>query len=89
LTKEYFTVNSQEELMEVVESELEDEFNQEKKLHQICFEIGLNNTVNLLDQRTIQLCELYEGYKNAPHLIDKKIFLETVVILNQYQPRMF
>ena len=66
-----------------------DPINEGKKLKQICYELGLDDTANLLDERTIQLMQLYEFYKSAPHLIEKTIFMDTVVILNQYQPRLF
>jgi ribosomal protein S17E len=86
--RERIIAKTRDELIELVTSELTDEFSEGKKLEQICLELGLHDTVNLIDERTSQLMELYEGYKNASHLIDKKIFLETVVILNQYQPRI-
>ena len=89
MTKETIYIKDRDELIQVITDELNDGLNEQKKLEQICLEVGLHDTINLIDERTLQLMELYEGYKNAPHLIDKKIFLEIVMILNQYQPRLF
>jgi len=83
------TVENLDELIEVVSEQLEDGFNEGKKLSQICLELGIKDTVNLLDERTLQLIELQEHYANAPHMIDNMIFFDANRILNQYKPRLF
>jgi len=76
-----------DELIELISESLEDKFNEKKKLEQICEELGLYDTVNVIDYRTKQLSELYQLYKYAPHLIDVSIFQDVVIILSQYEPR--
>ncbi|MFA5773001.1 MAG: hypothetical protein WC974_09750 [Thermoplasmata archaeon] len=87
--REPITINSLDELLDLVSEELEDGFNEGKKLSQICLELGIKDTMNLLDERTVQLIELQEHYVNAPHMIDNMIFFDANRILNQYKPRMF
>jgi len=81
-------VKSRDELIEILSGELENEINSKKKLVQICEELGLYDTINLFDYRTMQLYELYNFYKYSPHTIDSVIFFDAVNILNQYEPRL-
>lgn len=88
LTREEIIIKDQDELIRVVTQELESPFNEGKKMSQVCLELGLKDTVNLIDERTVQLYELYEAYKNSFQLVNKKIFLDALVIFNQMQPRI-
>lgn len=83
------TINSLDELVEKISEQL-NEVNNKKKLVQICEELGLYDTINLMDFRTKQLFELFQTYKFAPHLINVSIFHDAVIILNQFENvRMF
>lgn len=80
-------INTREDLIDIIVKELEKP--EEKKLSDVCDNLGLYDTINIFDRRTIQLWELYQTYKYAPHLIDNMIFQDAVLIFNQYEPRMF
>jgi hypothetical protein len=79
-----------DELTEIINGELENDEQHKKKLTEICDNIGLYDTIILMDFRTKQLFELFQTYKFAPHLIDVSIFQDVVIILNQFENvRMF
>ena len=81
------SIDSLDELIEFITEFMEDPYNEGKKLKQICIETGIEG-MNLLDNRTMQLLELYSFYKYAPHLVDKAIFMDAQIILSQYEPRL-
>lgn len=60
------------------------------ELKHVLDNIGLDNTMQLSDKRTLQILKEYEFYKQAPHLgFDNQAWFESVVLLNKIQPRMF
>lgn len=60
------------------------------ELKHVLDNIGLDNTAQLSDKRTLQILKEYEFYKNAPYMgSDCLAWFESVVLLNKIQPRMF
>lgn len=80
-------VKDQDDLIDLISKECNEEFNAKKKLLQICEELGLQDTIMIMDYRTKQLVELHQYYKYSPHLVNVSIFQDAVTILNQYEPR--
>ena len=72
-------------MIRLISEAWDDEFNKDKKLSQVCNELGLYDTINILDFRTSELMKMYEFYKHAPHLIDNELFMEAVIILNNFE----
>ena len=77
-----FIINSQEELVEYVSNKIDENEGTNKQLTDILNEAGIQDTVNLIDDRTIQLLKLYEFYKNNPSQLDYGIFFNIVLLLN-------
>lgn len=63
-------------------------YNSKKKLKQICEEIGLHDTIQLVDLRSKQIFELYNTYKFAPHLVPYSIVQESFSIISSLEPRL-
>jgi hypothetical protein len=51
--------------------------------------MGIEDSINIADDRTIQIIKDYQFYKYAPHKINNNAWKEAVTILNQLQPRLF
>jgi len=51
--------------------------------------LGIENSIEIADGRTIQILEDYQFYKNAPHTINNSVWKKAVIILNQLEPRIF
>src|SRR5574338_1415553 len=47
------------------------------------------DSINLIDDRTLQIYKLYQFYKYNPHIIDNAVFYEAVFLLRQLEPRLF
>lgn len=60
----------------------------DKILDSVCREYNIDS-INLLDDRTLEIYKLFQFYKNAPHLINNAAWFEAVIILNQLEPRLF
>lgn len=58
-------------------------------MEQALFKLGIEDSINIVDDRTIQIIKDYQFYKYAPHLINNYAWKEAVIILNQLQPRLF
>ena len=80
--------NNKDELIDFVYARSkEDETEKEKKLDQICLEIGLHDTVNLIDQRSISLVKIYKYYNSnttPSATYNYKIWFDTVLICEQF-----
>lgn len=86
------TFDTLDNLIEHVSKLLDDPINKDKKLSQILEELGLSDTMTLLDDRTEQLLDLYSYFSSpatpsAP--FRSKIWYDTVIILSNMQPRLF
>ena len=87
-------INSEKEIIELLEKAFADPFNKKKKPEQILDELGFVDTITLLDPRSSQLLELYGFYKHAPHeCSNSDIWFEAYQLINQVEenirPRLF
>ncbi len=48
----------------------------------------IEDSVNLIDDRTIEILRDYQFYKFAPHKIDNPAWKEAVIILNRLTPSL-
>ena len=60
-----------------------------KILDSTLFELGITDTINLTDDRTMDILLKYEFLQNATHTIDNQVWMDSVIILNRLRPRMF
>ncbi len=60
-----------------------------KILDSTLFELGITDTVNLTDDRTMDILLKYEFLQNSTHSIDNQVWMDSVIILNRLRPRMF
>ncbi len=60
-----------------------------KILDSTLFELGITDTINLTDDRTMDILLKYEFLQNATHTIDNQVWMDSVIILNRLKPRMF
>ena len=88
---------NQEDLIEAVWDEYQ-EREQSKKASQskienrisdICWYLGLEDTICLTDERTIDLLRKFQFYKYSPHLIDNPVWFEAYLILDKFEVRVF
>ena len=85
------TFDTLEDLIEQIDTEVKSEINKDKKLSQICEELGLWDTITLLDARTTDLLTMYNYYSSnatPPAPFDSQIWLETVILMDKLQPRL-
>lgn len=88
---------NQEELIEAVWEEYQDreqskddnETKIENKISDVCWYLGLTDTICLADDRTIDLLRKFQFYKYSPHLIDNPVWYEAYLILDKFEVRMF
>lgn len=59
-----------------------DKIKDSKTLYERIFQAGLKDTVNLVDERSVFLYELWQHYKFAPHLINSEPFYDANRIFN-------
>ena len=95
------TYNNQEELINAIGCEFEERIDSKKdndtegviKLSDACWYLGLQDTVNLFDNRTIDLLHKYQFYKYTPHLIDSQVWFDAFIIIDNLEksltPRFF
>ena len=51
--------------------------------------LGIENSIEILDNRTIEIMQDYQFYKNAHHVVNNSVWKQAVIILNQLEPRLF
>lgn len=63
----------------------------EKKLKIIFEEIGLSDTMTIIDFRTKQMLEAYKFYRNNPHdaFPNNSVWYEAYGMISNLEPRMF
>jgi len=84
------TINDEDELWHLIDEAISEPSSEKKTIKQIMIEIGLRDTVNLLDIRTGQLLQYYDAFKNVPTVLNNEIWLWTLSQLNRMQqPRLF
>ena len=92
---EKITVNSSDELVELVYSEYQDRLKRavkskaSPKLADVFWFFGIEETIAIADKRTLDILKKYEYLKQAPQTINSAFWMECVVILNRMQPKMF
>lgn len=87
-------IDNEEKILSLIEKSLNDPYNKKKKPQEILEELGFNDTVTLLDERSKQLLELYQFYKYAPHKCsDTYIWFDAYNTISQIEehtkPRLF
>ena len=86
LTTKKIEIKDEEQIIDLIGKELSDEFNKKKKTKQIMEELGFEDTLTLLDDRSRQLFECYQFYKYSPHeCSDKSIWFESYNIISQIE----
>lgn len=75
----------------MIDDALLDPYNKKKKLWLILHEMGLKDTMQLMDKRTLNIIEEYHYYKYpgagiAPY--DSTIWKESVKLLTRIEPRL-
>ena len=75
------TVQNQDELIELIIEHQKASDSEKKKISQILDECGVSG-MNVIDDRTVQLFELWNYYRYAPHLIDSEPFYDAVQTFN-------
>ncbi len=55
----------------------------------VLWAFGIDDTMILADERTIDILMKYDFLQNATHLINNPIWFQCVIILNKLKPRMF
>lgn len=78
------TIKDENELIELIDKELADPFNEKKKIGEIFMEMGLQNTAQLTDLRTAQILKEFLFYQKSPHSApyNNEIWYESVITLN-------
>ena len=91
IKEERITVGSLDQLIEIISKEMADGFSKDKKLSQICEEVGLFDTLTLLDEQTAYLMAEYNYYSNSatpPAPYDDDVWFDTVSILSKFDLRL-
>jgi len=57
-------------------------------LEQVLFNLGIENSIDILDDRTLEILRDYQFLKFAPHTINNYAWKEAVILLNQLQPKL-
>ena len=88
--------SSLDELIEAIYDEYEKkvELTKGKKItikidKDILYIFGIENTMILADERTMDILMKYDFLQNATHLINNSIWFNCVILLNKLKPRMF
>ena len=50
---------------------------------------GIEDTMILADERTMDILNKYDFLQNATHLINNKVWFDCVLLLNKMKPRLF
>ncbi len=97
--KERVVFENLDELTEAVYSEYQSKVelaskDTKKKVHikikaDILWAFGIEDTMILADERTIDILMKYDFLQNATHLINNSIWFQCVILLNKMKPRMF
>ena len=82
-------INNENELFEIIEKGLADPYNSKKKLWQVMWELGIKDTVQITDHRTMQIIENYKFYKSNPRMaFDNEVWFQSVILLQSIEPRL-
>ena len=77
-------IKHQDELFDIIDNHIEEY--RGKKLKQVLVDLGIKDTVNLVDTRTLQLIQLYSFYSSnttpVPDFWDTQVWFD-IVTLNE------
>ena len=59
------------------------------KITDVLWFFGIENTMILADERTMDILQKYDFLQNATHLINNSVWFDCVIILNKLKPRLF
>lgn len=87
---DHVTIKNQDELFDIVDDHISN--NKGKKFKQVLVDLGIkDNTINLVDERTLRLMQLYKFYNNpstpTPDFWDTQVWYDTVTIHEELKPR--
>ena len=82
-------IKHQDQLFDMIENHIED--NKGKKFPQVLADLGIKDTVNVVDNRTLALLQLYKFFSHSstgtPDFWDTQIWYDVVTISEEYKPR--
>ena len=88
--------NSLDELIEAIYDEYQKkvELTKGKKItikidKDILYIFGIENTMILADERTMDILQKYDFLQNATHLINNFVWMTCVILLNKLKPKLF
>ena len=95
--KDKVSYNTLDELIEAIYDEYENKIELTKgnkkisiKLEKdVLYVFGIENTMILADESTIDILTKYDFLQNATHLINNAVWFQCVILLNKLKPRMF
>ena len=82
MTYDYITINGDEELFEYFLDYI-NSLKEKKRITDLMDEMGIKDTMNLFDERILQLIDLYEGYAGDTSKLNYGVLFEVTVILNK------
>ena len=84
-------LETSDDLINLISSKIDEPTSQKKKLTEIFQETGIENTMLILDHRTIQIFENFLFYEDNPSkAFDNKVWFDSVIILKPlFKMRLF
>ena len=55
----------------------------------VLWSFGIEDTMILSDERTMDILTKYDFLQNATHLINNMVWFNSVILLNKLKPRLF
>lgn len=91
--REPITFESLDDLIDAVFDEYQSRAALDKKvtvkITDVLWFFGIENTMILADERTMDILQKYDFLQNATHLINNSVWFDCVIILNKLKPRLF
>ena len=92
--KEDILINDEIRLYDFITDKLKKEVTEKIKIIEVLSKYGIHkdeevNTVQLIDNRTMNIIMMFDKYRSAKHLIRNKILDDSFFILERLQPRLF
>lgn len=91
LEHEDIVVNNSDELLNILDNAVEKNTDSKKKIKQIITELGIEDTLSMFDERTLDILKNYLYWIKAPHMAyDNEVWFDSVIILNSiFHQRLF
>jgi len=91
--REPITFESLDDLIDAVFDEYQSRAALDKKvtvkITDVLWFFGIENTMILADERTMDILQKYDFLQNATHLINNSVWFDCVILLNKLKPRLF